>query len=27
VLHVTPFRHDSDTTYLRKGMKKAGIGA
>jgi len=27
VLHVTPFRHDSDTTYLRKGLKKAGIGA
>jgi adenylate cyclase len=26
VLHVTPFRHDSDTTYLRKGLKKAGIG-
>lgn len=27
MLHVTPFRHDSDTTYLRKGLKKAGIGA
>jgi hypothetical protein len=26
VLHVTPFRHDSDTRYLRKGLKKAGIG-
>jgi len=26
VLHVTPFRLDSDATYLRKGLKKAGIG-
>jgi TolB-like protein/Tfp pilus assembly protein PilF len=26
VLHVTPFRHESDTKYLRKGLKKAGIG-
>jgi TolB-like protein/Tfp pilus assembly protein PilF len=26
VLHVTPFRHESDTRYLRKGLKKAGIG-
>lgn len=26
ILHVTPFRHESDTRYLRKGLKKAGIG-
>jgi hypothetical protein len=26
ILHVTPFRHESDTKYLRKGLKKAGIG-
>jgi TolB-like protein/Tfp pilus assembly protein PilF len=26
ILHVTPFRHDADTRYLRKGLKKAGIG-
>jgi hypothetical protein len=22
VLHVTPFRHESDTTYLRKGSRR-----
>ncbi len=27
ILHVTPFRYESDTRYLRKGLKKAGIGA
>ena len=26
MLQVTPFRFDSETTYLRKGLKKAGIG-
>jgi TolB-like protein/Flp pilus assembly protein TadD len=26
VLHVTPFRHETDAKYLRKGLKKAGIG-
>lgn len=26
VLQVTPFRLESDTRYLRKGLKKAGIG-